>query len=543
MLPPIGNLRQLVNRGFMEIEQFAEEDFEQLIMEQLKREGRSVPDEHSPSELQARNDERGALTQDSELLKQVHGEHQTTVQDPIPLPPVLKPAPSFDLNMLPNSFRPFVEDVSKRFHVPPDYPAVALFTNFSSVCGGRIGIMPKANDSSYCEYPNNFGVIIGRPSVGKSPVVSECLRFVNKLDEAFHEENQQEKKRHNRLEAEREAKLKALRKAAEKHENSSPAVDREREPFNYSEFEELLEPNELIQKRLILMDGSTEALIEVARQNPEGFLFHQDELKTLFAITQKQGNECMRGLILTAWNGKNSYKIDRIGRGMNQRIERVNFSILGTAQPGVMADMLKAAIKGGAADDGLMQRFQLACYPDIEPNFKYEDIAPDQQAIVMVRDAFRSIFDGIYKQRGALEQNSSWFYHFNVNAQGLFREWLTAHMTELRGGNFKPGLEAHLTKYQKTVPTLALMIHLADGHIGPVCEVCTMKALDMAEYLRGHAERIYSLSENLKENPTKRLLREIRDGKLSNPFTERDVYLKGWSDLNDQDAVGPPAWN
>jgi hypothetical protein len=458
-------------------------------------------------------------------------EIENPTPDPIPLPPALKPVSAFKLDMLPDAFRPYIEDVATRFQVPKDYPAIALLTIFSAVCGSRVGIMPKAKDT-YCEYPNNYGVLIGRPSVRKSPVVSECLRFVKALDADFDEYNRQERMRHSQLEAERESKLKAKRQQAEKNEKGGTY-----DPLIYSDIGELSEPHELLQKRLILMDGSTEALIEVARQNPEGFLFYQDELRSLFAITEKKGNENMRGLILTAWNGNQSYIVDRIGRGLNMKITRVNFSILGTVQPGVMADMLKSAIKGGAADDGLMQRFQLACYPDTASDFQYYDKSPDEQARDRVMNAFQGAMDGKYRQCGAIEHKGGSFFHFNSGAQGLYKDWIVEHERELRNGELDPGLEAHLNKYTKTIPSLALLFHIADQHQGGVCEVCMVKALDWADYLRTHAERIYSLSEKRQLKPTERLLREIAAGKLPDLFSERDIYLKGWSGLKDTKDV------
>jgi putative DNA primase/helicase len=45
-----------------------------------------------------------------------------------------------------------------------------------------------------------------------------------------------------------------------------------------------------------------------------------------------------------------------------------------------MLDYLGAALKGGAGDDGLVQRFQLAVYPDVSRRWRNVDRWPDTQA-------------------------------------------------------------------------------------------------------------------------------------------------------------------
>ena len=52
-------------------------------------------------------------------------------------------------------------------------------------------------------------------------------------------------------------------------------------------------------------------------------------------------------------------------------------------------------------------------------------------------------------------------------------------------------LEAVLAKYRSLVPSLALLIHLADGGRGPVSLSALDKAVGWARYLFSHARRIY----------------------------------------------------
>jgi uncharacterized protein DUF3987 len=70
-----------------------------------------------------------------------------------------------------------------------------------------------------------------------------------------------------------------------------------------------------------------------------------------------------RGFFLTAWNGTSSYTFDRIIRGKTY-IEGACLSLLGSSQPGRVADYKRGALTGGAGDNGMVQRFGLLVYPD-----------------------------------------------------------------------------------------------------------------------------------------------------------------------------------
>ena len=94
--------------------------------------------------------------------------------EPQPLPHELPAVESFTLNLLPETLRPWIGDVSERVQCPPDFPAVAAMVALGSVLGRRVGILPKRFDS-WREYPNLWGAIVGRPGVLKSPALREAL--------------------------------------------------------------------------------------------------------------------------------------------------------------------------------------------------------------------------------------------------------------------------------------------------------------------------------------------------------------------------------
>ena len=72
-------------------------------------------------------------------------------------------------------------------------------------------------------------------------------------------------------------------------------------------------------------------------------------------------------------------------------IEAVCLSVLGTTQPGRLAEYVRRAVIGGAGDDGLIQRFGLMVWPDEGPSWKDVDRYPDSTARLRANEAFDTL--------------------------------------------------------------------------------------------------------------------------------------------------------
>jgi hypothetical protein len=63
---------------------------------------------------------------------------------------------------------------------------------------------------------------------------------------------------------------------------------------------------------------------------------------------------------------------------------------------------------------------------------------------------------------------------FDDEGQELFDAWRRILETRLREDSLHPMMEAHLAKYRSLVPSLALLIHLAEGafvsSVSPISE-------------------------------------------------------------------------
>ena len=124
------------------------------------------------------------LVHDAMILRAIENAHPLDPAadwpDPKPLPAELLPVAAFDLAMLPDTFRPWIEDIAERLQVPPEFAAVPAMIAAGSVIGNRIAIRPKRHDD-WQETPNLWGLIIGRPGVLKSPAYGQAMRPLGRL--------------------------------------------------------------------------------------------------------------------------------------------------------------------------------------------------------------------------------------------------------------------------------------------------------------------------------------------------------------------------
>jgi hypothetical protein len=285
----------------------------------------------------------------------------------------------------------------------------------------------------------------------------------------------------------------------------------------------------------MVTDATVEKLGEICRDNPHGLLSYRDELSGLIAKLGEEGEETHRGFYNQSWNGSGHYTFDRIGRG-STHIPHLCLSVFGGIQPARLRGLAGDAVRGGAQDDGLMQRFQLLVCPSA--GWSLVDRAPNRQAEQGALDLFkktsaRGVSDYV-QQFGARAHNIDQcaVFSFDDIAQAEVFRWLELLDRAVKDENLHPAERAHRTKYRKMVPAIALLIHLAEGRQNPVGLPAWETALEWEKYLLPHARRVYALANNTKFIAAAALARRIESGELPSPFTERQVYLKGWTGLS-----------
>ena len=452
---------------------------------------------------------------------------------PVPqlFPDDLPPVPAFNFACLPGTLRPWLEDIAARMQCPPDYPAVGAVIALGSIIGRKVGIRPKRQDD-WLVVPNLWGMVVGRPGLMKTPALEQSLAPLNRLAAealAKYETEAGAYKVSAMLDVQRaklaEKAILGLLKAG----NEDAARNRAESAVEEADSAPVL-------RRYKVNDSTVEKLGELLNQNPNGLLLHRDELIGFLRSLDKEGREDSRAFFLEAWNGTGDFTVDRIGRG-TVRIEANTVSILGAIQPGPLSDYLRQAVRSGVGDDGLLQRFQLAVWPDTSKEWQNVDRWPDS---VAKREAFAvsQYLDNLRAaDAGADSADGIPFLRFCPGAQEQFDLWRADLEKALRSDCDHPAFEAHLAKYRKLVPALALILHLANRDSGPVTLAALEKSFLWANYLESHARRIYSAVLRPDAASARELAKHLQHGDLAEKFTLRETYRKGWTGIaNKEDA-------
>jgi hypothetical protein len=451
--------------------------------------------------------------------------------DPVALPSALPPVPPFDACLLPESVRGWCVDTADGLQVPLDFTAVPAIVALAGAIGRSVGVAMKRN-GHWIERPMLWGCDIGRPSSLKSPSLSHARRMLERLaneERAAFDQKLREHEAHALIADAAKANARKEIQAALKAGNKLAATAAADAVF--SDDEAPTEP------RVVVNDATVEKLGELLKANPRGLVQFRDELAGWLASLDREGREGDRAFWLECWNGTGAFTVDRIGRG-TIRIEACAMSILGGMQPGKLAEYVRGAVRGGFADDGLIQRFQLAVYPDLPSDWRYTDRTPEPHAELRAWRTFQGLRNLDVERIGA--ERAEWadvpFLRFDDEAQGLFIEWVTEHMQRLRAGGEPAWMESHLGKYPALVGRLALVLHLADGFTGSIRADTLAKAIDWCVYLEAHARRIYAPAADDGLAGAHLILK--RRGDLPERFTAREVYRRGWAGLGDSEAAG-----
>lgn len=430
--------------------------------------------------------------------------------------------------MLPESIRDYIFDVAERQQSLPDFVAVTAIIGLSGLLGRKASICPKQFDS-WCVVPNQWGAIIGRPSAMKSPSMKEALRplwqFEKQSAQQYKEDQQKFKEDCVLLELEAStAKSKA--KEALKKNNRDAAREALRMTDN------LAPP---VRNRLIVNDPTVEKLGELLNENPNGLVFVRDELSGWLANLNREEYQSDRAFYLECFDANGHYVYDRIGRGTIE-IESCTLSIIGGIQPSKISLLVRDATRG-IVDDGLIQRFQLAIWPDDIGSWQWIDRVPNQEA----KARYDRVFELLHNLDFMTVDGEPRQFRFTSEAQELFIQWMKKIQDIARNPEIHPVLESHILKMPQTIAGLALLFEIIDGGRDAVGVTATIRALSWSDYLLSHAKRLYSIATNFSLDSAKLILE--RKNKLPNPFSVRDIQRKGWSGLDSVEMVSESlAW-
>jgi Protein of unknown function (DUF3987) len=182
-------------------------------------------------------------------------------------------------------------------------------------------------------------------------------------------------------------------------------------------------------------------------------------------------------------------------------------------------------------------------WPDVSPRWQDIDEPLDRAHEFNASSVFLH-FENLQRsqllQAGAeLNDDGIPTFRFAPDAQERFKAWRSDLEHRLRSGRLPAAFEAHLGKYRKLVPALAVLIHVAEYPTGPIPLSAIERAVSWADCLESHAVRVFGSGAVAESEAVHTLLKRLRDGTAGLPaeFKAREVRNKCWSGLTRMEDV------
>jgi hypothetical protein len=461
-----------------------------------------------------------------DALTQVIANASDALEDAEPWPEpeslgvALPEVPEFDAELLPAALRPLAEDTAHRMQVPLDFCAVALVVALAGVCNRRAFIRPKRRDP-WTVVPNLWGMIVASPGQLKSPTVAAVMKPLWRIQCRWKEEFDAGQQRHEQATEAAELKLSAWKQQATAAYKAGKVA-----PERPSE--QLVKPSE---KRLLTSDCTFEKLHSLLAENPAGMFLLRDELSGWLSSFERRGREDERAFYLECWNGDSPFRMDRVGRG-SIYVEACCISLFGGIQPARLRSYLRDALEDGPTNDGLIQRLQLAIWPEPCQTWTYTDSTQNEQATRYAEQVFERV--------ASLDADNPRIYRFDRDAQELFMRWLSDLEQTIRDKDLSPIMVSHLSKYRSLMPSLALLFALADDVQGEEIPLrYAQQAAAFCDYLRPHAERIYACKLAPEVLAAIDLSQKLAEGwkREVGQFALRELYRRHWAGLGTPDEA------
>lgn len=454
------------------------------------------------------------------------------------------PVQALPTALIPEPFRAWLADVSHRMQTPPDFATVSALVATASVIGAGCSIKPKQLDD-WEVIPNLWGAVIAPPSKKKTPTMAEATALLDRLQAEYGKQFEQDKAAAEFEQLANNAMLDDVKtkiKAAAKGKGKDGVVETGKIAKLKADYMELSARAEQEATRRLFKTNETsvQSMTVLQNQNPRGLLVERDELTGLLAKWETEQGQEERTYFLQGWNGNGTYTDFKIGRGLTEA-PNICISLLGGIQPDKLNRYLYHAMNG--LNDGLIQRLQLAVWPDMPTHWQYVDKpvnkADKERAYRIIKALAELDFIAFGAVKGEYDKRP--YFRFDDAGQAVFIDWFTELETVKLPNEENPLMVEHLSKFGKLMPSLALIFHcidLADGKAqGNVSAQSARLAVEWCGYLESHARRIYAMAESPEHEAAVRLADKIKAKALPNPFTARDIERKGWHGLKDKEEV------
>ncbi len=415
--------------------------------------------------------------------------------EPKPLVQKLKPVLKFPIECLKESIRDYLTTLAKQKSLPVDVPATIFLTLLGGVIGRRVQLKMRPTQG-WRESANVWTALIAPPSFKKSPSLRELFNHITLLESMADKEFKKAQTQHDANQ--------------NKKTNESP-----------------------IRRRFVTDDCTTPKLRELFSQNPGGIILRNDELKGMLKKLDTIGYESDRSFILSCWPGLDFYNEDRMIRGSNLSIP-LTLTWIGCIPPTGLLQYLQQAISDGGGSDGLMQRFQMPCYPDFDLPFELCNEIISSEIEQKIQNLFFYIDTTICHPWRVLS--------FSSEAQLLVDPWVVNSENDARLGGHPSYWASHIGKIPKLLGSLCIILHCIkeaiSGCLYPEISSDTFsESSKLVEYYLSHAKRCYESVEGFEVATARKIIELIKHKKLNERFKAYEIYGNGLGGLTSSRTV------
>jgi hypothetical protein len=442
----------------------------------------------------------------------------------IPLPTSVTQVIPMTPEYLPSPLRAWVVDICERMQLPLEYVAAPALVALSTVIGRKVAIQPLCHDD-WIVIPNLWGMLVAEPGSMKSPALKQALAPLATLEKkaraAYETACQEYAKKEKDIALEVECLKQSL-----KLDWSMGMGQNIKEKKDHLQRLTQQDGTALKEKRHKTNDPTIEKLVMILKDNPQGILLHRDELSGWLESLSKSGREGSREFYLEAWNGDGSFSMDRIGRG-STFTDSICLSIFGGIQPQKLQHYMDR-YENTQGQDGFLERFQVAVYPDPIRNWKLIDRKPDQTALKQVMDLFETL--DVIPMTEASPQTVA----FSYDAQILANEWRAKLEKKVLDQEISIGRRSYLSKYRSLMPSLALIFEVVHVRGIPldISKEATVIAIQWADLLETHMHKILCMGQTPEKN-SQLLLQKMKHGELYDGIKIREIHRHQWKGMRE----------
>ena len=369
----------------------------------------------------------------------------------------------FPIEAFSNRTRQFILSIHKHLRFKKDYLGINILCAIGVAMGKRFRI---EINNTFHDYPGLFYVMVGYPSIGKTPPTRLILKPL-----LLH--NREVALQYNQ-------ELEAFYQKLEKYENTKDK-------------EGLEKPKPPRKSYFITQDYTLEWLVYALECSKNGMLLYQDEITRWTKNSMRYSKGMDES---TFWNERYNHSdiiYNRKGEDFNIVVTEPLISVIG----GTQIEQLKHLIDGDKTENGFMSRLLFAYPLDQKLELADDDDVPEQELIwwnSFVEEILnlKTMYDS--KETNVIPKNLK----LSKEAKTKFMEWKQNNIDMINemNGNGNGILASYFGKLSTALGRLCLIIQTerwrnGEAEMKQIDLVSVQRAILLIEYFRKVFYRIY----------------------------------------------------